>query len=173
MTTNTPTQSIIPNERPVTIPGDIIHEILQGKRTQYEVPLKYSFNPHKESDIQIQLLKSPFGVKGDILWVRETFGFGNRPCPFKGWVDGVEYKADEALVVDPSDDLPLKVVELPDDFDETEFKPGWNPASKMPKWATRLKLEILDIKLERLVDINRHSAFESPWQWVIEFRQVK
>ncbi len=99
-------------------------------------------------------LKCPYGEVGDILWVRETFGFGTRPCPVNGWRDGIEYKADEKYI-DDVEDLPL--YDLPEGIEFKESK-GWKPSIFMPKDACRIFLEITDIRVERLQDISEEDA---------------
>lgn len=70
----------------------------------------------------------PYGKKGDILWVRESF------CYF---LDGICYKADH--------NEKMKVLK-------------WKPSIFMPKEACRLFLEITDVRIERLLDITEEQA---------------
>lgn len=95
----------------------------------------------------------PYGAPGGQLWVRETWGTGTRPCPREGWVDGIEYRADD-VGLDEHDILPLYQI-IPDDveFDSID-RSGWRPSIHMPKWACRLYLTITDIRVERLQDIS-------------------
>lgn len=125
-------------------------------------------------------LPSPYGLAGDLLWVRETF------CPFPN--SKPLYKANGCKPIEP-------------------YK--WKPSIHMPKSATRLWLEIKEIKLERLHDIdelgasnegvNQYRDYEAhnwlsarfgfqmlwekingedswksnPWVWVVKFQKTK
>jgi len=84
----------------------------------------------------------PYGQPFDLLWVRETWqaATGSRrdariltcPRPDTGWV---EYAA-------TCDDPP----------------PRWRPSIHMPRWASRLLLEITGVRVERLNDIGVSDA---------------
>lgn len=74
----------------------------------------------------------PYGEVGNILWVRETW----RGIDQDFGADRFEYKATEKInLIDK-----------------------WKPSIFMPKEATRIFLEITDIKVERLQDISFHDA---------------
>jgi hypothetical protein len=91
-------------------------------------------------------VKCPYGVPGDRLWVRETWGYitkaenehftHRRPdgCP----VD-VYYKP-EAIAEGWANDVP------------------WTPSIHMPRWASRLTLEIVKIRVERLQEISEEDC---------------
>jgi hypothetical protein len=97
----------------------------------------------------------PYGYIGDRLWVRETWGTGCRPDPYRGWVDGIEYKADEEYL-DGIESLPLRVI---DDQDLVKYdRDGWNSPMYMPRWASRITLEVTDIRIERVQDISEDDA---------------
>lgn len=86
------------------------------------------------------VIKCPFGKPGDRIWVRETFQsyckLNNKKYPHKRpsqlASDGIIYKADGSKPVGP-----------------------WNPLSHMPRWASRIVLEITDIRVERVQDISK------------------
>ena len=102
-------------------------------------------------------LSCPFGNVGDVLWVKETWGVGTRPCPFNGWVDGLEYKADDFELND-HDLLPLRVIELPDGIELSDFEGRWRQSHQMPRWASRITLEVKDIRIERMRDVTEETA---------------
>jgi hypothetical protein len=106
---------------------------------------------------RLMLARSPFGAVGHRLWVRETWGVGTRPCPFDGWRDGIEYKADEYWL-DEDDLLPLREVAVPDDVDLDSFRGRWRPSVQMPRWASRITLEVTGVRVQRLHDISEEDA---------------
>ena len=87
----------------------------------------------------------PYGQVGDKLWVKETYvieadmdyGYSNQPIP--------HYKATEPE--------PNIVRGSQGDLDDTT---KWSPSIFMPRWASRITLEITGVRVERLQEI--------PWQ---------
>lgn len=74
----------------------------------------------------------PYGQPGDRLWVRETFtATADR--------ETVLYRADDLFARMPKGDLGR-------DWD-------WTPSIHMPRWASRILLEIVSVRVERLQDI--------------------
>ncbi|MGV2936890.1 hypothetical protein ACIPUA_17970 [Providencia sp. AGC89] len=92
-------------------------------------------------------LHCPFGEIGDRLWVRETWqgpliNYTDDEPPFKGHhifekSDNCVYKADGAATPEFIDS-------------DDNFRQGWRPSSNMPRWASRITLEITDVRVERL-----------------------
>lgn len=81
-------------------------------------------------------VKSPYGQTGDILWVRETWRKSDFPEH-----DGIyEFKASM------------------DDPDAEWNKGIWNPSIHMPKSASRIWLQVEEIRVERLNDISVYDA---------------
>jgi hypothetical protein len=101
-------------------------------------------------------VRCPFGV-GQRLWVRETWGVGTRPDPAEGWRDGIEYRADEIGMADTAD-LPLYTVEPPDGATLLQHGRRWRPSIHMPRWASRLTLEVTSVRVERLQGISEEDA---------------
>lgn len=72
----------------------------------------------------------PFGKPGDRIWVRETFG-----------------------------DCGVRLVYRADTDDGARCKVNrWTPSIHMPRWASRILLEITDVRVERLNDISECDA---------------
>lgn len=83
-------------------------------------------------------LHCPYGGPGDRLWVRETF---NRTDP--GGLNGLYYyRADTGF---PWGDAYIGIE-------------AWKPSIFMPREASRITLEITDVRLERVQDISEADA---------------
>ena len=100
----------------------------------------------------------PLGVPGDRLWLQEPWGVGTRPCPNRGWYDGIEY-AFEQSTLDDGDILPCREVDVPDGVDLDDFKGQWNSAAEMPRWASSLLLEVKDVKVVRVQEVTSEDAY--------------
>jgi hypothetical protein len=96
-------------------------------------------------------VRCPYGRPGGLLWVRECWGVGTRPDPGTGWRDGIEYRADEAYL-DGKDLLPLYPVDESVDLDR--WSGSWRPSIHMPKWACRLWLRAVSVRVERVQSIS-------------------
>ena len=90
----------------------------------------------------------PYGAPGDRLWVRETWRlqFTGRDTIWE-FPDGATMKRD-----------------LPDDADThakrliQTGRGGWRPSIHMPRWASRLTLEVVRVRVERLDVISEADA---------------
>jgi len=163
-------------ERPIIMGAESVRAILEERKTQTRRvinPRKYNVGgwdmPVSKSDIEAGypvyqdnngdfhsvVERCPYGKVGDRLWVRESWGVGCRPDPNSGWVDGIEYKADE-VYLDDREALHLRVI---DDQDLYKYeKEGWSSPIFMPRWASRITLEITDIRVDRVQDITEEDA---------------
>lgn len=106
--------------------------------------------------------RCPFGQVGDRLWVRETFAIlGNEDgCPID-W-DGNLIKGDEKHAAriykascwqEPGN---YGLWSIPDR--DTQYEGAWRPSIHMPRWASRITLEITAVRVERLNDISEEDA---------------
>ena len=95
----------------------------------------------------------PYGVHGDRLWVRETWNvFTVGWDDYNGgWEIGYQYE-----------EIPKKlpehcnIVYAASHADDGPFRPSIH----MPRWASRITLEIASIRVERLQDISEEDAQE-------------
>ena len=112
--------------------------------------------------------KCPYGTPGDRLWVRETFALlGNEDGVCIDWNDRL-IKGDEqeaARIYRAScERADYGLWNVPDKADwkpdtEDMFYEGvWRPSIHMPRWASRILLEITDVRVERLQDITYEQA---------------
>lgn len=82
----------------------------------------------------------PYGVVGDRLWVRET------------WCAHSTFNGIKPSLIPQS-----KVFYASDDGYSPSGAPG-RPSIFMPRWASRITLEITDVRVERLQDISEADA---------------
>lgn len=98
----------------------------------------------------------PYGVPGDRLWVREGWRFYGRER--NGMVEGgVEYRTGESKGFREFP-RPREVVATFEDAWRGGSVNKWKPSIHMPRWASRLTLEIKETRVERLQDISEADA---------------
>lgn len=154
-------------ERPILFSGEMARAILEGRKTVTRRVLKLKVKPQdyfeakaiypdgggnwiawetdepglaeftKKAYPNGEGFPCPYGKPGDRLWVRETW----RPCkvPQHGDSQCVEYRATDYC----------KAGHL-----TTLNRTGWKPSIFMPRWASRLTLEITEVRVERLARIS-------------------
>ena len=96
----------------------------------------------------------PYGQPGDRLWGRETY---RRTCDNKSWAC-VQYRADESLRLmlceENGEGDPIGTKPHKEPFQRLGKKgPPWTPSIYMPRWASRILDEIIEIRVERVQDI--------------------
>nr|EKX4032403.1 hypothetical protein [Enterobacter cloacae] len=84
----------------------------------------------------------PFGAVGDRIWVRETWAEAGAGAP-----DLKLYRANYP------EHVPTHYENVPPD-DEIR----WTPSIHMPRWASRLTLEITGVRVERLASVSDEDA---------------
>lgn len=109
---------------------------------------------------------------GDRLWVRETWGFRGTVWHMgdEHQTVSVEYRADSArreiqMPHATRNEWFPKQPEQPEGMDQWEYNDvlrawweKWRPSIHMPKWACRLWLEVISVKVERVQDITWQDA---------------
>lgn len=117
----------------------------------------------------------PFGAPGGRLWVREMFYIDTMPVgrlpldpPPEKWRDHIYYLAD-ALTGRRHACCAL----IPECCCGEVGKPKWRLSRHMPRWASRITLEITDIRAERVREIGSADAWRrNDWVWVITFKRI-
>ncbi|WP_321865682.1 hypothetical protein [Paraburkholderia tropica] len=100
--------------------------------------------------------KCPHGAPGDLLWVRETHDV-NRIGYEESWSNGrtyhagIKYRADDGRA-----DFEISE-NLYQDLSDSESQ-GWTPSIHMPRWASRITLEVTGVRVERLQAISEADA---------------
>lgn len=171
-------------EYPILFSAPMVRAILNGVKTQTRRVVK----PRGVSDDVTQWLHAmakgvdmlcPYGKPGDVLWVRETFVLARYDDEPKFLVDhpiqhnpgdGSEWSEEYWLytyyrATDPAPDLSYE----DDENDDGEPKCKWRPSIFMPRWASRITLEIVNIRVERVQEITRSDAKAEGasfvWRW--------
>ncbi|HBR4272319.1 morphogenetic protein [Klebsiella pneumoniae] len=159
-------------ERGMIFNAEMVRAILDGRKTQTRRIIK----PQPEATLSGSLsgkwlsrplnglllpkiediaIHCPFGVVGDRIWVRETFqgplfdydlmdSYCKDPTPVEK-PEFCVYKADG--------------VPAPEFYDaDDELHSCWRPSIHMPRWASRILLEITDVRVERLKSISDRDA---------------
>lgn len=190
-------------ERPILFSGAMVRAILAGRKTQtrrtitrlrgfsvkavgpsntpgYDWTFRCQRGLWQDMRHEDVIARCPYGMIGDRLWVRETWApmQSHRPIANPERYDNVSawYKADH--------NRPLWAGNK------------WTPSIHMPRWASRVTLEITRLRLERLDDITTDDAkaegvecrdqfaklwqsingeqswIDNPFVWVVEFRHV-
>ena len=134
-------------EHPLLMKGPLVRATLEGRKTQTRRPIK----PQPDDDIPdveySWAARCPMGQAGDRLWVRETFRVDHNLSR-----DGhpqVVYLAGGFSVARTA---PAGTRGYPDPQDK------WTPSIHMPRWACRLVLPLVSVRVERVQDITEEDA---------------
>ena len=154
-------------ERPILFLAPMVRAILEGRKTVTRRPVKAT-KAHADGFMMLDHGKGwrpynafgdfasdhegmeypiacPYGKLGDRLWVRETCfinDYREASVPEQERADcEIHYRADG----------------IPD-FEGEEELIRWRPSIHMPRWASRILLEVTDVRVERLQDITEEQA---------------
>ena len=83
------------------------------------------------------------------LWVRETWRPSTKSLP-----PGIEYKADNLLIWFDGNEPQ----EARDTICKSSREGKWHPSIFMPRWASRITLEVVSVRVERLQEITEEDA---------------
>lgn len=146
-------------ERPILFNGDMVRAILRGDKTQTRRPVRV----RKPSDHLVFASPHasaicPFGIPGDRLWVRETWRAGIRdPEYLMDLVTGdncdVHYRADGE-----NGRWTLETIKNGTLQSAPAAPPPWRPSIHLPRWASRLTLEVVSVRAQRVQDITEEDA---------------
>ncbi len=161
-------------ERPILFSAPMVRALLAGTKTQTRRECKFTSGGHlKEVNGHRRwhradpdaILACPYGRPGERLWVRESW----RYCCAQmspHCVATIEYKADGAkrnIAVKP-EQLPQPRPENGEGWDERmRYLEKWwamgRPSIHMPRWASRITLEVTGVRIERLQEISDADAW--------------
>lgn len=155
-------------ERPIIFTGESVKAIVDSRKTQTRRPVKGKWIPLVEEVLEINGkwvfttieydLSTPFGIPGERLWVRETVCFVHPVDNCKATYDGARIVDDPRL-----DDQKTELWYRADGEMGLAHRTGdnglyWTPSIHMPRWASRITLEITDVRVERVQDISEDDA---------------
>jgi len=137
-------------QRPIIFSAPMVRAILDGRKTQTRRILKSS--PHSQAEraqhfegtrwdwlrydgLRLATFNCPYSQPGDLLWVRETWARYN--------IDQDSH--DMAYRATPPADWPSDG--------------NWRPSIFMPRWASRITLEVTAVRIERLQDISEKDSW--------------
>lgn len=173
------------NERGMIFNAEMVRAILDGRKTQTRRPVKF---PLIDKNMGCELAgnelagelaahnywNSPYGKPCDRIWVRETFRVHSRATD----VATLVYRASvRNSWTEQTHRVPIAVCDKP----ATPEK--WTPSIHMPRWASRILLEITDVRVERLRDLSEEDAKSEGitppaggvlpgWEYRINFRDL-
>jgi len=152
-------------EHPLISNQRTVQAILAGRQTQDRRPIKPQpreiawidgqatavwrgciFIPREGDWRSHLLLRCPYGVVGDHLWVRETWGFTAE------WPMGFQKAHIEEGGPWLSDDMAYRA-------DNPLGRWCWRPSIHMPRWASRIVLEVTDVRVQQVQEISEQDAY--------------
>lgn len=149
-------------ERPILLNAPMVRAVLDGNKMQTRRVAKLTDAGHiKEprgyrrwhpADPEARLA-CPYGQPGDRLWVREAW----LPMSFPPIIckpDTVCYRADKAGLIWNGQAMAIPTEILSRNWGAIK----WKPSIHMPRWASRILLEIVSVHVERLADISEADA---------------
>jgi len=171
-------------ERPILFSGEMVRAILSGAKVQTRRAIRgLPPDPQNVRFLGMYLkcdappgsgavslrIWCPYGERGDRLWVRETWKSSEYRCSDEAQEDGHEcgahcfqkyvyYAATPRVGYRAVPDRE-RIVYLDSSTPLTEWHArGWRPSIRMPRWASRITLEITDVRVQRLQEISEEDA---------------
>ena len=154
------------NERPILFSKPMVLALLAGTKTQTRrlakpAPTEHrlangqslwsfdgsygQFAEHVFGSCMAKLAPCPYGAPGERLWVREAWGFDSgvrgdfRPLG-RNDLSGMDLLTHTLYRADGGE------------------APRWRPSIHMPRWASRITLEVTEVRVQRLHDISEEDA---------------
>lgn len=170
-------------ERPILFSAPMVRALLNGTKTQTRRVVKlakgWSRPPPSVEEAHQRYgkpgmfileagffgAKCQYGHPGDRLWVRETWGFAkpvmehdeqsgrSYVCDWRDWTGKLPDKKPDSYSILYRADDDWEDVDSPE---ERGFV--WRPSIFTKRWASRITLEITDVRVQRLQDISEADA---------------
>ena len=150
-------------ERPITFNAPMVRALLDGRKTQTRRIMKNQPCGEKIGRVDIRcanggfqwhgvagessVFSCPYGRVGDRLWVRESWAF-------------------HKMAIGSVQDEDGPFVYASDEFaNQYRITDKWTPSIHMPRFASRITMEITGVRVEKLQDISEADAqSEGVWQ---------
>lgn len=150
-------------ERPIIFSGKMVRAILEGRKTRTRrivkpqlpenyIPIGSGYDDPSSDDADLITVNCPYGKVGDRLWVRESAyiapkNFGD--VDLTNCVDGDGCRR----LVGYSASMNGDSKRCAEDYGVKQ-----SPSIFMPRWASRITLEITGVRVERLQEISSADA---------------
>jgi len=134
---------------------DFDNAFVTSEGYKLHVPVRHPEEPDF-SDQRVTRIYCPFGQVGDRLWVRETWT--------DLWMSNIDLGDVIYKATPPNPDFTVE---------------RWKPSRFMPRWASRILLEITEVRVERLQDITEEDAraeglkAKEPEVWWQGYREIE
>jgi hypothetical protein len=152
-------------ERPIIFSAPMVQSILSGSKQQtrrivkpqpvkcgqhrWEMAGKNWSHAWDAGEYLGPIAHCPYGSVGDILWVREKCRIASATSGKNAWYS-IDYAAGGSI--SQTGELPGKW--FPSVSHNKDQSLRWKPSIHMPRWASRITLEITGVSMERLHDIS-------------------
>ena len=175
-------------EHPLLMQGPLVRATLEGRKTQTRRPVK----PQPAGCLcSVCQKRWPLGRPGDRLWVRETWCLAREESDPP--IDGRPIRTDGRWCY-------YRATQPDVEHEDCSNRSPWHPSIHMPRWACRLVLPVVSVRVESAQDISEADAkaegVESiggsyregfravwgaiygtwdlnPWVWVGEWRDIE
>jgi hypothetical protein len=165
-------------ERPILFSGPMVRAILEGRKTQTRRVVKQGGRrdgvlgrrmhgdqklwPYRLAEGRLapsEEVPCPYGMPGDRLWVRETWycdDFRVQAGPYLRPDDWGSETQERMMYFRASHEAPGGGTYT--GFSGETMNNPWRPAIHMPRWASRISLELTGVRVERLHDLTTGDA---------------
>lgn len=175
-------------DRPILFTGPMVRAILDGRKTQtrrvmrtnhvgYRSFLRWDGRPHTRAmmacsngdpgrpESSVFCEDNRIGVPGDRLWVKETWRYHdwtNDGLPWIAYASDGCHRLCESIPDEWSDRVEDAWATLSDQkntaIDGAARDRRWRPSIFLPRWASRLTLDVVSVRVERLQAITEEDA---------------
>lgn len=152
-------EAVAVRERPILFSGKMVRAILDGRKIQTRRVVAPP--PELGTDCPYHIgvgearkaRRCPYGQPEERLWVRESF-YCDVPDDSADRDEHLYYLADAT----PNSRVRPCCELIPECQCFDVGKPRWRPSIHMPRWASRLLLEITEVRVQRVQEISRRDA---------------
>ena len=165
-------------ERPILFNGEMVRAILDGSKTQTRRVIKpqpcagVRRSPFIRSGLEDghgRELRSPYGIPGDGLWVRETW---QQPYSWPPYTPSAKVSPNYHMALYRAATAARDLWGQGYSFYWDDI-PFWRSPIFMPRWASRIDLEVTGVLVEQATEPDDTKTYDTgDWVWVVEFQRV-